>query len=82
MVFYDDVTGKVLDHQRAVESRKKEMDFFRRMKVYRKVPRAKVRQMGGKIITTRWLDINKGDDKRPNYRSRLIYSAFTLQANS
>ena len=27
---------------------------------------------GYKIISTKWIDTNKGDDERPNYRSRLV----------
>ena len=27
---------------------------------------------GGKTIQTRWIDVNKGDVERPNYRSRLV----------
>ena len=29
-----------------------------------------------KIIRTRWIDINKGDDENPNYRSRLVGKEF------
>lgn len=42
------------------------------MGVYRKAPRAKAVEMGCKPITTKWLDANKGDEKVPNYRSRLV----------
>ena len=38
--FIDDVSGRVLDHELAVKARKLEMDFFRKMRVYDKVPRA------------------------------------------
>ena len=27
---------------------------------------------GGTAITVKWVDTNKGDDKKPNYRSRLV----------
>ena len=39
------------------------------MGVYSKVYRSTVE---GKIITTRWLDVNKGDDDDPDYRARLV----------
>ena len=68
--FVDDVTGGRLDQKLAMKARKLEMDFFRRMKVYTKVSRLSA--AGCKIITTRWLDINKGDATRPDYRSRLV----------
>ena len=56
----------------AVEARRFEMQFFRRMKVYSKVPRSEAVIHGCKVITTRWLDINKGDDVKPNLRARLV----------
>ena len=36
--FQDDVTGGKLDHKLAVEARRLEMDFFRKLQVYTKVP--------------------------------------------
>ena len=36
--------------------------------VYEKVPRSKVEEVQGTTITTRWVDINKGDDLNKNYR--------------
>ena len=68
--FIDDVSYKCLDKELAIEARRLEIDFFRTMKVYKKVPRH--RAAGKKIITTRWIDINKGDSKSPNYRARLV----------
>ena len=70
--FFDDVTGQELDKELATEARKLEMKFFRDMKVYEKVPRWHAARDGCKVITTRWLDVNKGDRKNPNYRSRLV----------
>ena len=70
--FVDDNTGKQLDFKMAVEARKLEMKFFRDMQVYTKVPRSEAYVNGSKVITTKWLDINKGDEKEPNYRSRLV----------
>ena len=48
------------------------MDFFKKMKVYTKVPRHEALQGGHKIISTRWLDVNKGDLTNLDYRSRLV----------
>ncbi len=66
--FIDDVTGAPLDKDKAVQARKLEMDYFRQMGVYTKV----MREAWMKVITTRWLDVNKGDEKSPNYRARLV----------
>ena len=70
--FIDDVSGRVLDHDLAVKARKLEMDFFRKMRVYDKVPRAAATRDGCRVITTKWVDINKRDQKAPNYRARLV----------
>ena len=68
--FFDDVHGKWREKNRAIEARRLELEFFRKMGVYTKVPRA---QAGNnKIIATRWIDTDKGDAENPNYRSRLV----------
>ena len=54
----------------AIDARMLEIEFFRRMKVYTKVPRHQAN--GQKVIRTKWLDIDKGDAGQPNYRSRLV----------
>ena len=68
--FVDDISMKPLSKDRAIEARRLEIDFFRKMKVYEKVLRSKA--AGHKVITTRWLDVDKGDEQRPNYRARLV----------
>ena len=42
------------------------------MQVYSKVDRLVAKQLGAKMITTRWIDTNKGDDSKPDYRARLV----------
>ena len=69
--FVDDMHGYApLDKDLATQARKLEMDYFKSMKVYSKVPRSRAK--GRRIITTKWLDTNKGDLEKPNYRSRLV----------
>ena len=46
------------------------------MRVCNKIPRAQAIRNGWKIIKTRWIDINKGDDVNPKYRSRLVGKEF------
>ena len=72
MEFYDDVYSKPLERDRAVAARKLEMDVFKRMKVYSKVDRATAKQLGAKVITTKWINTNKSDEKNPDYRARLV----------
>ena len=68
MEFRDDVNDwKPLNWELAVQARKLEMQFFKKMGVYKKVPRDVAKKMGCKVITT-----NKGDTSRPNHRSRLV----------
>ena len=55
------------------QARALEMTFFETMGVYTRVPREEAHRSGhGKIIRGRWLDINKGDSERPDYRSRCV----------
>ena len=50
-----------------------EVDYVRKMNSYTKVPITQCYQHTGKApISTRWIDINKGDEEKPNYRSRLV----------
>ena len=43
------------------------------MDLYEKVPVSQCYERTGKApISIRWIDINKGDAEKPNYRSRLV----------
>ena len=69
----DDVTGQVLHDDLVKEARLKELDYFNAKGVWRK--RLKVeafKRTGRQPITVRWVDVNKGDDLNPRYRSRLV----------
>ena len=68
----DDVTGEPLDPQLVREARKLEIQYVHDMKLYHKVPRSECIKAGCKAITTRWIDVNKGDTQNKNYRSRLV----------
>ena len=68
--FFDDVHGKALDKDLAIEARRLELECFHKMCVYTKVPRS---QAGSsKVITTKWIDTDKGHAENPNYRARLV----------
>jgi len=70
---WDDVSGKELDSSKVKVAREEEMQEFRKHKVYTKVPLVQCwNRTGKKPIGVRWIDINKGDDKQPKYRSRLV----------
>ena len=69
--FFDDVRqGQYLDKAMVVKARQLEMQYFKKLGVYKKVHKSEA--MGFKILTTRWVDTNKGDMQNPDYRSRLV----------
>ena len=76
-VAFDDQSGAVLLPSLVREARKSEISYFRDMRVYDKVPIQECWDVtGADPITTRWVDINKGDILCPNYRSRLVAREF------
>ena len=68
---FDSISGVRLDPDLLSASRKVEIDFMNRLDVYRKRPRSWAKDTGIHVIPTKWVDVNKVDDKRPEYRSRL-----------
>ena len=72
MEAYDDVSGAQLDFKKVQIARREEVQYVREMQLYDKVPINERKQRTGKSPTTvRWIDINKGDEANPDYRSRL-----------
>ena len=70
---WDDVSGAVLDPKKVREARAEEVQYVRDMNLYTKVPTKQwAERIGKQPIGVRWIDINKGDSKNPNYRSRLV----------
>ena len=50
-----------------------EVQYVRQMKLYTEVPINEcIQKIGKKPIAVRWIDINKGDQTSPHYRSRLV----------
>ncbi len=71
--YRDDLTGQVLKDELVQAARAKELAFFYSKRVWLKVPKAQARTRNGRPpISVRWVDVNKGDDICPNYRSRLV----------
>jgi hypothetical protein len=71
--YKDDLTGQVLNDSLVHEARMKELEYFYSKNVWVKVPRRKARAVTGHPpITVRWVDVNKGDELHPKYRSRLV----------
>ncbi len=71
--YKDDLTGQTLKDELVAAARLKELEYFNRKGVWVKVPHQRARQRTGRQpITVRWVDVNKGDEQNPNYRSRLV----------
>ena len=73
IVAYDDQSGAALKPEEVAKARKEDIAYFKTMGVYEKVDLKRCWDETGKNpIAVRWVDINKGDDQNPNYRSRLV----------
>ena len=66
--FYDDISGKPLNNTLVTKARAEEMGVIAEMKIWDVVDRPK----NMRVIGTRWVDVNKGDEANPYYRSRLV----------
>ena len=59
--------GQVLKDSFVLEARAVEVSFFKQKIVLIKVPRPRLYEKTGRPpISTRWIDMNKGDDEHPN----------------
>ena len=71
--FKDDLAQQPLRDDLVRDARAKELEFFCSNGVWTKVPRQRSYDRIGKApISVRWVDVNKGDEYEPNYRSRLV----------
>ena len=71
--YWDDLSGRELDPKLVKKARMEEIKEINKHNVYEKVPIEECWTNTGKDpIGTRWVDVNKGDDANPEYRSRLV----------
>ena len=71
--FFDSVTGAPLKTQKVIEARQEELGWVHKQKIYVPVDEAECWANTGKApITLKWVDRNKGDSVKENYRSRLV----------
>ena len=71
--FYDTTTGAPLRKEAVLKARQEELGWVHKQRIYTKVPLEECWQTTGKApITLKWIDKNKGDQYRENYRSRLV----------
>ena len=55
-----------------MKAREEEIETFGKHRVWDLVDIEIPRKKGMKLIKVKWVDINKGDSKDPEYRSRLV----------
>ena len=72
LVAWGDISSAPLDPERVIEARKLEIAYAEKKPVWEKIPRKLAKDKGWKIVRSRWIDINKGDDLSLNYRSRMV----------
>ena len=71
--FVDEISGKPLSAAGVRKARAEEIDYAVRYGVWDTVPIAEAYEYDSKgPISSRWIDINKGDEDHPSYRSRLV----------
>ena len=71
--YWDDVNGSYLDKALVEEARATELQWVRKQQIYEIVPRKMCfRETGKRPIPLKWVDTNKGDATRVDYRSRIV----------
>ena len=67
-MYWDNISGKPLLTEKVDEARTEEISVINQMQVWEVIDRPS----NEKVIPTRWVDVNKGDEKNVKYRSRLV----------
>ena len=73
---WGDISAAPLDPVKATAARKLEIEYAEKKPVWNKIPRWEATEKGWGLVKPRWIDINKGDDENPNYRSRMVGKEF------
>ena len=75
--YIDDTSGKLLDNTLVEKARIEELPVIRELGVWEVVDRP----CDEVVFGTLWVDINKGDETKPFYRSRLVVQEYKRQAD-
>ena len=67
-LYWDNVSGKPLDTAKVQEARREECQVIDAMGVWEVIDRP----ANERVISTRWVDVNKGDETHPKYGSRFV----------
>ncbi len=71
--FYDTISGEVLESKLIKKAREAEMEPFKKREVYEKVPLEECWKVTGRApVGVKWVDCNKGDKEKLEYRCRLV----------
>ena len=73
---WDDANNKALNPTMVKKAREEEMKYIHSKNVWAKMSKEEAVKLGYKIVATRWIDTDKGDEQNPNYRSRLAGKEF------
>ena len=81
-VFVDDIYNVPLNPQLVMAARADEVKGVYNHKLFDKVPIKECwDETGARPVSTRWVDINKGDDEHPDCRSRWVGREFKGKDN-
>ena len=71
--FRDNISGQLLDAKMVRAGREEELKYMDDMKVLQEVPESLCwEETKAKPIPVKWVDVNKGDEARPEIRCRLV----------
>ena len=73
---WDDISCTPLDPAKVTAARRLEIQYAEKKPVWEKIQRSLAKGKGWKIVKSRWIDINKGNNVNPNYRSRMVGKEF------
>ena len=73
---WDDANNKTLNPEGVRKARQEEMEYVNSKNVWVKMRKEEAIKEGYNIVDTRWIDTDKGDEAKPNYRSRLVGKEF------
>ena len=66
-----------MSQKMVIDAKRKEMERFKRMKVYRVVTRESMRRdEEGQMISIKWVITNKGTEEEPIAKARLVAREF------
>ena len=76
-VAFDDISGESLEVDKVREAHREGIAYFKSMKVYEKVPTSEAWSTTGQApIAVQWVDISKGDSRKPLHRSWPVAQEF------